>query len=186
MPTPPKQSLNSTKHRTREEAEARTRAEERTNPEREKVRLRKPKLVSRDKAANRYWNGILKEVSTSGAELLDNLDSEAFAGYCSQLAMRDRLAALTPRLMEQADQLLEKALEDPEVDPALVRKISSALKSCDALGKNRLSLDNSILSYAEKLGLTPSGRARLAVKRAQEETPDDMEALFTVGVGDNG
>ena len=34
------------------------------------------------------------------------------------------------------------------------------------------------LSYAEKLGISPTGRARLAKKKTEERPQDEMEALF--------
>ena len=185
MPTPPKQLDNSTKHRTKAETAVREAAEQSVTPQREKVKLRRPKLVSQDKAAAKYWRDILREVNTSGAELLDNLDSEVFAGYCSMLAMRDRLAVVTPKLIDLIETLEGQALDDPESDSEeAIKTAAKALRSCDALNKARMTLDNSILAYAEKLGLTPSGRSRLAVKRAQQEEDDDpMAALLKSACG---
>lgn len=42
--------------------------------------------------------------------------------------------------------------------------------------KELRTLEKSLLTYAEKLGLTPSGRARLAAKRAAAETEADPDA----------
>jgi phage terminase small subunit len=182
VPTPAKNLENSTKHRTQAELDARAQAESSATPSRDKVQLRKPKLISKDKAANKYWHAILKEVQTSGAELLDNLDSEAFAGYCSMLAMRDRLATVTPMLIETTKQLENMAIDNPEENiEAVLKAAAQALKSCEGLSQNRMKLDTTILSYAEKLGLTPSGRARLAVKRAQQEETDDLDDLLDGG-----
>ena len=182
MPTPTKAAENSTKHRTKSELAARESAEKTTSPERDKVHLRKPRLISRDKAANAYWNAILRELKGTGVELLDNLDSEVFAGYCSLLAMRDRVATVVPALMEMTKQLEHQAVDNPEADmEAVFQQAAEILKTCSALSQSRNKLDNTILSYAEKLGLTPSGRSRLAVKRAQAEEPDELDALMDGG-----
>ena len=45
--------------------------------------------------------------------------------------------------------------------------MAQALKVLDAVSGKMQSLERNILQYAEKLGLTPSGRVRLAQKRAQ-------------------
>lgn len=182
MPTPTKAAANSTKHRTRAEQRARAQAEASTSPERETVRLRKPALIRSDRAAEKYWTDILRELRSSGAELVDNLDSEVFAGYCSMLAMRDRLATLTPKLMDAAAQLErvtpDALADDPDTAGAVLEQVAGLLKSCAQLSEKRNKLDSTILSYAEKLGLTPSGRARLAVKRAEQEDLGAMGDLL--------
>ena len=43
----------------------------------------------------------------------------------------------------------------------------AALGKLDAMSGKLQSLERNILQYAEKLGLTPSGRVRLAQKRAE-------------------
>jgi len=118
-------------------------------PRRQKVKLRKPKFVSRDATANHYWNKVLRDLE--GIDLLDNLDSETFAGYCNMLARRDALIAL-----EQG----EGADGGDEVG------------ACDT--KLLQTLNKDILAYADKLGLTPSGRVRLAQKRSAA-IADDLE-----------
>ena len=54
-------------------------------------------------------------------------------------------------------------------------ELVEAAAKLDALTGKLQALERSILQYAEKLGLTPSGRVRLAQKRAQaaESGPDD-------------
>ena len=52
----------------------------------------------------------------------------------------------------------------PEDEPEAV---ADAVSKLDTVSGKMQSLERNILQYAEKLGLTPSGRVRLAQKRAQ-------------------
>ena len=64
------------------------------------------------------------------------------------------------RLLAQAAKGLKEARDDPEA-------VEEAAARLDAVSGKMQSLERNILQYAEKLGLTPSGRVRLAQKRAQ-------------------
>ena len=63
------------------------------------------------------------------------------------------------RLLVQAAKALKSAEDDPEA-------VEAAAARLDAVSGKMQSLERNILQYAEKLGLTPSGRVRLAQKRA--------------------
>lgn len=171
MPTPPKTAANSTKHRTKAELEQRELAETSTMPARGKPK-RAPEIVAKDPKAKAYWDHIWADMKE--LEILDVLDAHALASLCSMMAMRDRLALLTPKLMKQ--------LKDMETDTAatgqVITHLAEALKYCSALSDKRIKLDTQILSYAEKLGLTPSGRARLAARKVLEEPSDPDDDLF--------
>lgn len=80
--------------------------------------------------------------------LLDDLDSDMLAAYCVISARWQRLASIAQHLFDD-----------------------DTLKRLEAAERNRLS-------YAEKLGLTPSGRVRLAKKRAEENPIDPNAGLF--------
>ena len=141
MPTPVKTSENMAKHTTKAEQGARQEAEKSVNPDRGEIVLTKPSWL-KGKGA-KYWQTILARME--GTSILDDLDSEMLAVYCSQLQER-----------EQLQKMLAGARAEEEPDRDAIRSIS---KRIDAL-------DRSLLSYAEKLGCTPSGRVRLAQKRA--------------------
>lgn len=162
MPEAVKSSANMTKHLTKSEREARQQAEDAVLPRRPKPKLKKPVFISGNKRANTYWNQILKRMD--GLALLDDLDSEMLAGYCSMLARRDETVLL-------ADQLTElMCAADMEPD-----ELIEAAGKLNVLHGKLHALDRTLLQYAEKLGLTPSGRVRLAQKRAQaaaEPEPD--------------
>lgn len=107
-----------------------------------------PKLLTGDAAAKRYWRDILTRME--GVALLDILDTEVMAIYCTLLSRRDRMQR----------QLKAGGLE---------------AKDTAALRGDLQKLEKSILSYAKDLGLTPAGRAQLARKRAAAEADPDAD-----------
>lgn len=163
MPGAVKSSTNMTKHLTKEAREARLQAEEEILPRRPQHKLKKPGFIVKNKQANTYWNQILKRME--GLVLLDDLDSEMLAGYCSMLARRDETILLVGQLTDR----LGVADMDPD-------DILEAMGKLNVLHGKLHALDRTLLQYAEKLGLTPSGRVRLAQQRAKaaaEPEPDD-------------
>lgn len=166
MPTKTKTLDNMEKHLTEAERAARAAAEAEVMPQRDKVDLKAPTVVNKDKAAKKYWASILERME--GLVLLDDLDSEMLAGYVLMLSRRDRLTAVSRELMEKASWA-----EDPETALEMVEKLDGLTSKLQALERN-------LLSYAEKLGLTPSGRVRLAQKRAQAAASesDPADDLF--------
>ncbi len=192
MPTAAKAADNMTKHLTRTEREAREQAEEGVLPGRgRKPELKKPAIVRSNKRANAYWNQILKQME--GLVLLDDLDATVLAGYCSMLARRDQttllIAQLTDRLgvQDAVDDGARRRKKDADLSD---REWEASAKGAQVLSPDELveaavkldaltgklqALERNILQYAEKLGLTPSGRVRLAQRRAKAaaEEPDD-------------
>lgn len=172
MPEAVKNSENMTKHLTTAEREARRQAEEEILPRRVQRKLKKPAFVSKNKQANAYWNQILKRVE--GLSLLDDLDSEMLAGYCSMLARRDETILLAARFMERMGVAEASAASPPaDMEP---EELLEAVGKLNVLNGKLHALDRTLLQYAEKLGLTPSGRVRLAQQRAKaaaEPEPDD-------------
>ncbi len=192
MPTSAKPTENMTKHLTKAEREAREQAEDGVLPDRgREPKLKKPAIVSSNKRANAYWNQTLKQME--GLVLLDDLDSTVLAGYCSMLARRDQTTLLIGQLMQRLGvhdavedgakrRKSDAALTDREWEgsakstPAMTPdELVEAVSKLDALTGKLQSLERNILQYADKLGLTPSGRVRLAQRRAQaaaEQDPD--------------
>lgn len=192
MPTAAKPADNMTKHLTRTEREAREQAEDGVLPDRgRKPELKKPAIVRSNKRANAYWNQILKQME--GLVLLDDLDATVLAGYCSMLARRDQTTLLIAQLMDRLGvqdavedgakrRKKDGALSDSEWEasakgPQVLSpdELVEAAAKLDALTGKLQALERNILQYAEKLGLTPSGRVRLAQRRAKAaaEEPDD-------------
>lgn len=155
MPTASKTVATMSKHLTKSEIEAREAAENGVIPQRDEVKLEIPAIVKRDSIAKKYWISILERMD--GLSILDDLDSEMLSGYCLQLARRDRLVSLHTKLTREAAKG-----KNPDVDLRMVDKL-------DTLTAKLSKLDTGLLAYADKLGLTPTGRARLAQKRAETE-----------------
>lgn len=181
------------KHLTQAEREAREEAETAVLPDRgREAKLKKPAIVSSSKRANAYWNQILKQME--GLVLLDDLDSTVLAGYCSMLARRDQTTLLIGQLMDRLGvqgsveagakrRKKDSAMSDQDwEDSARASSLMSpdelveAAAKLDSLTGKLQALERNILQYAEKLGLTPSGRVRLAQKRAAaaSEQADDL------------
>lgn len=195
MPTAAKASENMSKHLTREEREIREQAEAAVLPDRgREAKLKKPAIVSSNKRANAYWNQILKQME--GLVLLDDLDATVLAGYCSMLARRDQTTLLIGQLMERLGvqdsveagakrRKRDAAMSDQEWEdsakagPAMTPdELVEAAAKLDALTGKLQALERNILQYADKLGLTPAGRVRLAQKRAQAAASERADALF--------
>lgn len=161
MPTPIITVENMTKHLTNEEKAARLAAEQAMK--RETVNLQKPKFVSG--AAAKLWEQTIDRMV--GLELLDDLDSEVLGLYCDQVMRRNEQEKMRRKLLR----MIAKCSEDDEHLPSL-------LDQADKLARSVAALERQILQYADKLGLTPSGRFRIARKRADMTVSDSDEDLF--------
>ena len=155
MPTPVKALDNMAKNMTNEERELREQAEEGVIPDRGRdSHMETPAIMTTNAAAGRYWKKILERME--GLVILDDLDSDALGVYCVMLARYESQC----KVLAQATRQLKDAKDDPEA-------VADAVAKLDAVSGKMQSLERNILQYAEKLGLTPSGRVRLAQKRAQ-------------------
>ena len=155
MPTPSKALDNMSKNLTEEERKLREQAEEGVIPDRgRESRMEKPAIMTKNAAASRYWRKVLERMD--GLVILDDLDSDALGVYCVMLARYEQQC----KVLAQVTKALKNAGENPEA-------ASDAVAKLDAVSGKMQSLERNILQYAEKLGLTPSGRVRLAQKRAQ-------------------
>lgn len=160
MPANVKRSENLEKHLTKEELQARQAAEAEILPDRV-AKLKMPRSLNKDPAAKRYWKSILERMD--GLAILDDLDGEMLAVYCSALSRRDSLNTLCRALvaeMEGAGTTSERLEVTNKLD-GLMSKLQAHEKT--------------LLSFADKLGMTPEARVRLARKRAErvEQAPDD-------------
>lgn len=154
MPTPAKALGNMAKNLTEEERQLREQAEAGVMPDRgRESKLERPAIMTKNPAAGRYWRKVLERMD--GLVILDDLDSDALGVYCVMMARYETQC----RLLAQAAKGLKEAEDDPE-------KVEAAAARLDSVSGKMQSLERNILQYAEKLGLTPSGRVRLAQKRA--------------------
>lgn len=163
MPTPPKAVDNMTKNLTAEERALREQAERGVIPDRgREVKLEKPAIMTKNAAAGRYWKKVLARMQ--GLVILDDLDSDALGVYCVMMARYETQCKLLSQVFKQ----LKEAADDPET-------VAEAVSKLDTVNGKMQSLERNILQYAEKLGLTPSGRIRLAQKRAEQAAVKDPD-----------
>lgn len=149
MPTPPKRLDNTSKHWTNRERKARRDAESGMQNS-SRVVLRAPAWLSDD--ALKIWTSLKRKLRK--VDLLDSLDTDLLAIYCDAQAHY---------------QSISKKLHD---GAAGVQDIDEMVKEAQAWARL-------ISAYAEKLGLSPNARARLAKKKAEEAPLDDMEQILS-------
>lgn len=163
MPTPPKALDSMNKNLTTEEREIREQAEEGVLPDRgREAKLEKPAMMVKNAAAGRYWKKVLNRMD--GLVILDDLDSDTLGVYCMMMARYETQC----KLLSQVSKELKASADDPEAAAEVVSRL-------DAVSGKMQSLERNILQYAEKLGLTPSGRIRLAQKRAEQAARADPD-----------
>ena len=92
-----------------------------------------------------------------GLELLDNADVEMLGIYCDAVAK-----------YREASERLTRVDKD-----GLIVGTDDDIKACQSWARL-------VASYAEKLGLTPTARARLAKRKAEKGPLDEMEQLLDV------
>ena len=155
MPTPVKALDNMSKNLTEEERQLRQEAEEGVIPDRgRESSMEKPAIMTKNAAAGRYWKKVLERMD--GLVILDDLDSDTLGVYSVMMARYETQC----KLFSLAAKQLKDAKDDPEA-------VAEAVSKLDTVSGKMQSLERNILQYADRLGLTPSGRVRLAQKRAQ-------------------
>jgi P27 family predicted phage terminase small subunit len=111
-----------------------------------RVSLKAPQWVKDNPVVLAVWKDVVKKLR--GIELLDNIDAELLALYCDAIVhYRD----CTRRLG------MPVHTEDDE-KPAPVDDLIKATQAWARI----------VATFADKLGLTPGGRARLAKKKAEQ------------------
>lgn len=141
------------KHWTKEEIKKREAAAQKLQRPKP-VKLKIPKWL--DDVARQVWKKTLKDMA--GIELLDKLDEEVLAIYCDAVA-RYREATLKVR---EEGYITSNAQGTETVNPYV---------------KAAQSYAKIMIQYADKLGLNPNSRARLAKKR-ENEPEDPNKELF--------
>lgn len=168
MPPRPKRIENMAKNLTLAEIAVRTDAEASALPAREALAIVPPPYVAKgDGVALRYWSQVLDRLATAGVELLDDLDSETLGLYCSMLSRRDQTHKAFKRLAREA--------KKKNIDTSELLDLTKEMHTLDAQLRSQERL---ILQYADRLGLTPAGRAGLAKKRTAEAENDPDADLF--------
>lgn len=136
------------KHWTKEQVEKRAAAAQRMQRNKP-VKLRMP--VWLDDEARQIWKKTIKALS--GLDILDKVDEDTLAVYCDAVA-RYREATLKIR------------------EEGYTATNAQGTESLSPYVKAAQSYARIIMQYADKLGLNPNSRARLAKKIAEEEDPN--------------
>lgn len=166
MATPAKTLEQMAKHMTKEEREARAAAEGEVLPARPLDPERPPKSLRGDNAARRYWRSILNK--QEGLAILDALDAETLAVYCSMLSRRDAMNELCVKLVAEAG---AKGLDN---DARL-----ELMDRTDGLASRLQTHEKTLLAYANALGLTSSARVQRARRRAAAAAnPPPIDDMF--------
>lgn len=130
------------KHWTQSEVESRQAAGELAKRQK-RVTLKPPVWLTESPAALLVWKDLVKKLK--GIELLDNLDTHLLAVYCDAIVQYRECSRRMSHPQPNAD---------------------GELAPIDDLVKATQGWARIITTYAEKLGLTPGGRARLAKRKA--------------------
>lgn len=130
------------KHWTKEEVDRRTAAAQKLQ---RKAPIRFVVPIWLDDEARKVWKKTLKDLS--GMDILDKVDEESLAIYCDAVV---RYRDTTLKIREHG-YVTENAQGTESVSPYV---------------KAAQSYARIMMQYADKLGLTPNGRARLAKKIA--------------------
>ena len=138
------------KHWTKDEVERRAAAAQKLK-RKKPVKMKIPFWL--DDAARQVWKKTMKDMA--GFDILDKVDEEVLATYCDAVA---RYQEVTLKVREEGYTTIN-AQGTESVSP-YVRAAQSYARI--------------IMQYADKLGLNPNSRARLAKKLADNE--DDPNA----------
>jgi P27 family predicted phage terminase small subunit len=149
MPTPLKTSENIRKHLTKAERSARQRAEGELN-RKKRPTLKCPAWLDED--ARKIFEETKRRLR--GLQLLDSADVELLGIYCDAVSKYRAYSKVVGRMVGGT----------PVAD-------KDEMAACQAWARL-------VAAYAEKLGLTPTARARLAKRKAEKEQLDDMEQLL--------
>jgi P27 family predicted phage terminase small subunit len=142
------------KHWTQKEVTARKEAA--AGMQRSRVRLRPPDWLMLDPLTADVWKRTIRRLK--GFVIMDDLDSDSLAVYCQAVAGFESLAKNpVPPPVKSGD---------PEVDWDRQMTYRAAVANRD---EEMRKWSRTIVTYAEKLGLTPNGRARLARRKAVEK-----------------
>ena len=164
MPTPPMLAENMAKNMTNLERDAREQAESGVIPDRGgAVNLKPPPIMAGIPGASGFWKRTMERME--GLCILDDLDSDTLGVYCVMMARYQQQC----KLLNAASRALKDARKD---DPEAV---VDAVAQIDAVSAKMTTLEKTILQYADKLGLTPTGRVRLAQRRAQAAAEAAMD-----------
>lgn len=133
------------KHWTKKEVEARTKAAQKTI-RKKRTNLRMPGWLGED--AQAIWKKTIRDMK--GLDILDRVDEDLLATYCDAVA----------RYREATQRVADEGFTTHSAQGGLT--VSPYVRAAQSYARI-------MMQYADKLGLSPNSRARLAKKIADEE-----------------
>lgn len=172
-------------HLTKAEIAARQAAEVKLG-EKDLAKLKKPGFVSKDKAAAKLWNELIKEYKSAaaqGVELLTSSDVGTLALYCKTYSEYERLLAAYQRIdkiAENTDALYDYILgqQDEYVMKAMAQ--IAQLASIDGILKIETAVNKKmdmLLKLQDRLFLNPLAKVK-NVPKPKEAPKESAMAKF--------
>lgn len=175
-------------HLTKAEIEARQNAEVKLG-EKDLAKLKKPSFVSKDKAAAKIWNELIKEykvAAVQGIELLSSSDVGMLAMYCKTYSEYERLLVQYQRLENIKiderilDEYIGRAEEVDEVNYKALRYLSQ-LASIEGILKLETAINKKmdmLLKMQDRLFLNPLAKVKNVPKPAKDPPKQSAMAQF--------
>lgn len=172
-------------HLTKAEIEAREKSEVKLG-EQDLKKLKKPSFITKDKAANKLWNELIKEyagAAKQGVQLLTSSDVGMLALYCKTFSEYERLLVQYQRLEnvvideDVLDEFITKAeIDGGEVNYKALRYLSQ-LASLEGILKVETAINKKmdmLLKMQDRLFLNPLAKVKNVPKPKEEQTESPM------------
>ncbi|MBW7475940.1 P27 family phage terminase small subunit [Paenibacillus oenotherae] len=175
---------------TKEEIKQRQEAEVKLG-EKDLAKLKKPAFVSKDKAASKIWNELIKEyklAAAQGVELLTSSDIGMLALYCKTYSEYERLLGAyqrIDRIAENTDALYDYILGQDEFVIKAMTQIAQ-LASIDGILKIETAINKKmdmLLKMQDRLFLNPLAKVKNVPKPKKEEKKSAMAQFMNRRAG---
>ncbi|OAS21148.1 terminase [Paenibacillus oryzisoli] len=155
----------------------------------ELAKLKKPGFVSKDKAASKIWNDLVKEYKSAadqGVELLTSSDIGVLALYCKTFSEYEKLLVQYQRIENIVidehilDEYISRAEEVSEVNYKALRYLSQ-LASLEGVLKIETAINKKmdmLLKMQDRLFLNPLAKVKNVPKPAGKEKKESAMAQF--------
>lgn len=152
-------------------------------------KLKKPTFITRDKAANKLWNDLIKEYQNAadqGVELLTSSDVGTLALYCKTYSEYESLLLAHQRIENIAadtDGLYQYILDQDDFVMKAMSQIAQ-LASIDGILKIERAINNKmdmLLKLQDRLFLNPLAKIKNVPKPKKDDKPASKFAKFGAG-----
>ncbi|QYR20810.1 P27 family phage terminase small subunit [Paenibacillus sp. sptzw28] len=180
-------------HLTKEEIEARKAAEVKLG-EQDLAKLKKPSFITKDKAANKLWNELIKEYKSAakqGVELLTSSDIGMLAMYCKTFSEYERLLIQYQRIEnivideDVLHEFIDGAVVADQVNYKALQYLSQ-LASLEGVLKIETAINKKmdmLLKMQDRLFLNPLAKVKNVPKPKQEKKESAMAKFMNRRAG---